>query len=242
MAVQTARGAGEFDGQPGLLDLAQRRVGDLQKHISGEQLRVGEDVGQVIDGSAGNAEFLQLLHPMGHRLLDEYLLQEGHDLAAVLGPLHIGRIVRVFLKLRHFHSLAEPLPDPLRADCQVEVLVVLTHERLVGDQVGVGRAQPLGRLPVREEICRLVGEPRNLGVHHRDVDVLPLALALMRPVVDGSHDCERRPHPSSDVGHRDPNFLGIAVGLAGDAHQAADALHYLVVSRSAAVGSVLAEP
>ncbi|GIS94399.1 MAG: hypothetical protein CM1200mP22_16360 [Dehalococcoidia bacterium] len=36
-----------------------------------------------------------ILHPIGHWLLDEYVLQMRHDLCSVLGPFYIGGVIRV---------------------------------------------------------------------------------------------------------------------------------------------------
>ncbi|PCJ76572.1 MAG: 30S ribosomal protein S2 [Dehalococcoidia bacterium] len=61
-----------------------------------------------------------------------------------------------------------------------------------------------------------------------------------RAIIDGLQ--QELADSGADIGHRDTHLLRIAVGLAGDAHQAADALHDLVVGRPALVGPGLAEP
>ena len=68
------------------------------------------------------------------------------------------------------------------------------------------------------------------------------AKAFFGPVVDCCHYCKRSPHSGANVGYGNANLLRLAVRLAGNAHQAANALHNLVVGGSAAVGAVLAEP
>ena len=57
-------------------------------------------------------------------------------------------------------------------------------------------------------------------------------------VIEGGHNGESGPHTGADVGHGDAHLLGVAAQIAGDAHNAADALHNLVVGGAVAVGAV----
>ncbi|VXC25887.1 conserved hypothetical protein [Burkholderia sp. 8Y] len=99
------------------------------------------------------------------------------------------------------------------------------------------------RLAAREKIRVHVGEHRDLHVEQRHVDVLAfarsVAMAQRRQHADG------RVHAGHQVRDRDAGFLRaaarLAVALAGDAHEPADALNDEVVARALRIRTRLAE-
>ena len=60
-------------------------------------------------------------------------------------------------------------------------------------------------------------------------------------MVQSGHYGKGGPHTGADVGNGHAHFLRFAAGFAGNAHQAADALHNLVISRAALVRPILPE-
>jgi hypothetical protein len=88
-----------------------------------------------------------------------------------------------------------------------------------------------------------IGQHRHLRVEQRHVDGLALAGAVA--VAQCGEDRHRRVQAGEEVGHRHPDLLrstaGHLVALACHAHQAAYALHGVVVAGSLAVGAGLAE-
>ena len=73
----------------------------------------------------------------------------------------------------------------------------------------------------------------------RDVDHLAVAAALA--FVQRGEDADRGEEAGGDVAEREAGADGAAAGLAGDAHDAAHALHDDVERRAVAVGAGLAE-
>ena len=96
-----------------------------------------------------------------------------------------------------------------------------------------------GVLPGREVVHALVREPRDVGVQHRDVDVL--ALAGQMPVADRGEDRDRRVHSGHEVGDRDAHLHRLTVRRSGDAHDPAHRLDEGVVGGPRRVGSGMAE-
>src|SRR5439155_1293987 len=120
---------------------------------------------------------------------------------------------------------------------------VLGAERLVGNDVRVQVADPLGRFSRREIVGVLVREQRDLRVEEREIELLP-DTALLAVRKRGA-DRDRGVHPGDDVGDGNAGALRPAarriVGLAGDAHHPAHALDHEVVAGALAVRAGLAE-
>ncbi len=68
-----------------------------------------------------------------------------------------------------------------------------------------------------------------------DLDALPFAGALA--VAQGGEDPDRREQAREHVDQCHADLLGLAVGLAGDAHQATNGLHEQVVARQHRAGA-----
>ena len=175
MLIKAPGSLGEFNGQTGLFDHAQSGMVDFLKHVSGQNLGVGENIGDVVDGAAGHAMGLQIGHPVGDGLGQEDFLQQRHQFAPAVHPVTVGGVLRIVPQVCQVHCLAETLPNAFRTNGYVDVLAILTHESLIGHQGWMGGPQAFRGLAVGEEIRRLVGQPGNLRVHHRDVYVLTRA-------------------------------------------------------------------
>ena len=106
----------------------------------------------------------------------------------------------------------------------------------------MGSSQALWGSAVCEEVGRLISEPGNLSVHHRNVDVLSLTIAFVGPVVNGGHNGESSPHSCPNIGDGYSNFLRFPVRLSSNAHQTAYTLHYLVICGATTVRTCLTEP
>ena len=64
MLLQLPGGLGELDGQAGLLDGAKGRMRYFQEHFAVLHLWVVENVLQVVDGTRGDADGLQVGNPV----------------------------------------------------------------------------------------------------------------------------------------------------------------------------------
>ena len=103
-----------------------------------------------------------------------------------------------------------------------------------------------GRHAGDEVVGAQVGEHRDLRVEQRHVDGLALAGGVA--VAQRGEDGDRGVHAGEQVGHGDADLLRPAAGRVvgdlarpGHAHQAAHALHGVVVAGAVAVGAGLAE-
>ncbi len=73
------------------------------------------------------------------------------------------------------------------------------------------------------------------------VDLDPLALAALAPVLERGEDADRREQPGEDVDEGDTDLEWLAVGFAGDAHQPAQGLDQEVVAGQLGAGALAAE-
>ena len=238
--IQAAGSLSELDGQAGLLDRAQSGMGHFPQHFPVQHLGIAEHIGQVVNRAGRHIKPLQVGDPVLGRPGQKVLLQQGNQGSPVFHPDAVIGELRPVLQIRPLNGLAEPFPQPFRADGHIQIFAVLPHKSLVRHQGGMGRAQPLRRAVVGKIVAGLIGQPGHLRVQHRDVNVLALAAGLI-PVVEGGHNGKGGPHSGADVGNGHAHLLRLAAGFAGNAHQAADALHNLIVSRAALVRPVLPE-
>ena len=107
----------------------------------------------------------------------------------------------------------------------------------------MGVAEALRRLAADQEVERLVGEHRHLGVEEGKVEIL--ALTALVPVVEGGQHTDRCIEPGEHIGKGDAGLdrlgAGHAVGLSGNRHDAAHALDHEIVAGPPRIGSALAE-
>ena len=113
------------------------------------------------------------------------------------------------------------------------------REHLVRRDVRVLVAQPRRVLAGRQVVHALVGQPRDMGVQHADVDLLPLPGQVAMP--QRRQDADAAIQPGEQVGHRHADLLRQPVGLAGQAHDAAHRLDQAVVARPRRIRPGLAE-
>ncbi len=91
-----------------------------------------------------------------------------------------------------------------------------------------------------EIVQRLIGHGRHCAIHQRHVDMLALAGAV--PLMQRRKDAADRIEPGEQVGDRHTRALWLAVGIAGDRHEAGHALNDVVVPGAVRIGAVLPEP
>ena len=103
----------------------------------------------------------------------------------------------------------------------------------------MGVAETARRLPAREVVHRLVGEHATHAVEQCHVDVLPLARACAAG--ERRLDRDDAVEPGEEIGDGDTGLLRLAVRLAGELHDAAEALDHEVVAGLRRPGSVLPE-
>ena len=138
--------------------------------------------------------------------------------------------------------LAEAFELPVVAHRQDQVAVG-DLEHLVGDDVLVRVAHAARRLVRDEVVGSQVGQHGDLRVEQCHVDDLALAGGVA--VAQRREDGDRGIHAGEEVGDGDAHLLWAAAGqvvpLAGHAHQAAHALHGVVVAGAFSVRAGLAE-
>ena len=168
-------------------------------------LRVGEHLGEVVDGAAGDVRRLEGGDPRGGAARREEGSEDRHELHARRDPRSVRREPRVARELRTPGHLAEPRELRVVPDREHEV-PVRRREGLVRDDGRVGVPEPAGRDARREEALGLVRERRDLDVEEREVHVLPLAGAVA--VGDGREHRGGGVHAGEEVGERDPDLHG----------------------------------
>ena len=80
-----------------------------------------------------------------------------------------------------------------------------------------------------ERVARCLVDQRGQQ-RGEQVDLDALAFAGALAVAQRGEDADSREQPGEHVDERDPDLLRVAVGLAGDAHQAAERLDQQVVA------------
>ncbi len=136
------------------------------------------------------------------------------------------------------HHLAEALELAIIAHREDEK-AVLHRQHFVGRDIHMGIAHLNRRIAGNQIVEVLVAEYGNLRVEQRHVDMLALAGCFR--MAQGGLYRDHRIQPGEDVGDRDAHLLRLAAGLAGDRHQAADALDDEIVAGSWRIRPVLPE-
>ncbi len=85
----------------------------------------------------------------------------------------------------------------------------------------------------------LIGKHGDLGVEERAVDILPLPGPLR--MAQGREHGGRRIDASEQVAQGDADLGGLAIGLAGNAHEPAHALGHEIVAAALRIGAELSE-
>ena len=205
-------------------------------------LRVGENLVEVVDRPAGDADRFERGDPRVLRPGQHHLGERRDQRVAVLDPPGIGPETRVPGELGPPAGLAEPGELGVVADRDDDI-VVGRLERLVGNHVGMRVAHPRRRLAGGEIVHRLVGGRRHRDVEQRHVDMLAFAGALT--LAQGGQRRDRGVEPGQHVGDGDAHLLRAAarqvVALAGDRHQPAHRLDEEIVARAVGIGPGLAE-
>ena len=156
----------------------------------------------------------------------------SHQLLAVGHPLGVGVVAGVEGPLRDPQHAAEGLPQPLVAGAHHEVAVP-GPERLVGHQRGV-RAAPAALDLAPHEVGRGgVDEGGDPALHEREIDVL--APAGLVPVAQGGQDGPVGVEGGDGVDEGHPHLDRRAAGLAGDGHEAREALEDGIVPGPVAI-------
>ncbi len=202
----------------------------------GRERGVLEHLGDRAHRAAGNADPLHQLEPFGDRSPCDRLREHRREGVAVPHALRVRAEPGIVEKLGERCLPAEPGELGVRADRDDHVAVE-GAEALVRHDRGVRVAEAHRHLAGDEVVGCAVREPRQLGVEQRHLDVaVPcrrLGLAERGEDADGRVDARR------DVGDRHADLHRVAVGLAGDRHDAALALDREVEAGPACIGPVV---
>src|SRR6266571_1209104 len=220
-----------------------RRMRNLDFQSAVSHLRILEYFLVVVDRSAGDVGRFEPLDPVLARAPLHDFPEERDEFAAVSDSIGHSGVAWIRGKLRPAGDLAEARELAVVADREDDV-AVCGGEHFVRHDVRV-RVSVASRdfrgSEIVHDLVRAEGDDR---VEQGEVDVLSDTGALA--VRDGRRDGETRVHSREDVGHGDAHLLGtaagLAVALAGDAHQAAHALEDEVVAGAVRARARLAEP
>ena len=113
------------------------------------------------------------------------------------------------------------------------------RKHLIGRDVGVRVAHAVRHLAGDQIIERLVGKDGDGRVDERGIDIA--ATPGFLPPRQRGENADHRIDAGENIGHRHAGAQRLAVGIAGEIHEAADALRHQIVARTAGIGSVLAE-
>ena len=187
----------------------------------------GDALADRVDRPARHADRDDVAEPLHLRPVAQPLDQQRpqgdpvHDAVLVAGE---PRVVGQLGQAEHLDQLAE-LPVVARGHDEV---AVGAGQRLVREQAGVAVAHPArhdAAGDVRAALVDQAGQRRGQQVH---LDVLPDA--GLAPHVQRRQHADRGVQPGHHVEDRDAGAVGLAVGGAGQAHQAGDGLHDQVVA------------
>src|SRR5260221_444152 len=198
----------------------------LDQHVARGHLRVCQGLRDVVDRPARNAGLAEDLDPGSGRLAAE----DPVELAAQLGVVGVAQIVR--REARVGRQVVAPEcdaqfePQPVIAGGDDDV-PVRRRKRLEGGDRRVARSHRSGDLAGRRVAHDRVLEQRELAVENGDVDLGRLAapLAMVERGIDG----DRRIEPGAEVADRGADAGRRRARMAGDAHDAAEALDDHVV-------------
>ena len=220
---------------------AGHRVRHLNLRAAGLHLRVFEDVGDGVDRPARHTDLFEQRDPGGGAARQREFAHQRDQHIAVGDARRVGDEARIVGPLRVVDGAAEACELAVVADRQ-DHETVLGRKVLVRHGVRVGVAHALRRAAI-QMVHALVGEAGDLHVEQADVDVLADAGAVAR--LYGGQDGGARIHAGEYVGQRHADLdrarAFFAVGPAGDAHQAAHALHQEVIAGALGVRPGLAE-
>ena len=215
--------------------LARRRA-HAAPALARLQLRVGPQVGHVVDTRIGNPGGIQAFDHLGDGKAGEYTEDQRLQRGAV------GIALRVAVKAgvgRHFralqHGVAKDLPLALVLQAQHHRAAISCQKRPVGVDAGVRRAGAWWRWSAIVGVIHRVAHPLAHGFQHGHVDMA--ALARLAAQQQGRQDVGVGIHACGNVGHRDAGFGG-RLGRAGDGQEPRLALDQQVVGLFVAVGAI----
>ena len=218
------------------------RMRHVEAHGAGLHMGIVEHLAEVVDDAAGDALPLQMLHPPGARAA----LHQRHHPLDQGGPVADARRVggeAWVVGQRRLAGQPAPAAELVVVADGDDDGVVLGVEHLIGQQVGMGVAQPPGQLAAGEEVHVHVGHQGDGAVGKRHVDGLARAAGVA--VVQRGQDGDGAVEAGGEIGDRHPRLLrpaaGQAVGLAGDRHEAAEALDDEVVAGARRIGAAVPE-
>ena len=130
MAVQTTGGFREFERQTSLLDCAQGGVMHLLEHVPGQDLGIGENVGDIVDRATGDTGVVEDPNPVRRRLRFERLGQRFFESRSILHALGIRHEPGILRQVGPVDGLTQALPVPLVGTTNREIAVA-RGERLI---------------------------------------------------------------------------------------------------------------
>src|SRR5262245_33751041 len=214
----------------------------IDVHATMANLRIGKHLVNPVDRPARYRCPFQRLHPFLRASLAHRLRDDGDKPSAVLHPRPIGGETQIPRNTLKPGDAAELLELAVRTDGD-DHMPVTRFEALIGHDIGMCVTEPGRGLVAYQIVERLIGEHGDLCVQERDVDELPLT-ALLAMCKCGKH-ADDGIEPGEQIGEGDAALdrtgARLALGQAGDAHDAAHPLNHEVIAGALGIGPVLAE-
>ena len=210
---------------------------DVDERSPRLDLRMFDDLGEVVDRADRDAAVVEDLFPVFVTAREEHFLQPRDQALAVPVAIVVGSVARVVGELGAADQRTEGFPLLVAGHRQREIARPRS-KGLVGQQGLVGGAQRRGDLAVGEIAAEHGAEQRQLAFHHRHVDRLSLPGALLD--AQREHDRKSRVHAGREVGDRHAGAGAAAALFAGDADHSALGLQDEVERGAVAVRPVLA--
>ena len=177
-------------------------------------------------------------NPFITRFVAEHRLHQRHQFIAVRHPLRIGGKARLGVPFLPHHT-ADGGKLFVVAAGQNQVLAVRRFKYLIRHNIRVRIAQARRHAAGSKAIHAHIGAHGHGAVEQRHIHLLPQPGLGARN--QGCLNADGELQTGKQIHHRHAHFVRQAVGGAGDAHQAAQALDNIVVAGFGRIGSGLAK-
>jgi hypothetical protein len=234
------RGGLSQDGARTAPDASIRSMGRCPHQVLVGDLRVGEHLRHIVDGTAGNGRAVEQGHEVVRRPAGQHRVEDRIQLLTVFAAVGVGAEPRIVPLGLHSQCGAEANPDRIVAHRDIDMSIGGWEGVVRGDD-WMPVAEHGRHLAGGEVDAGLVGEQGDLAAEHRSVDAVAETLGVPLAAVEGPGDGVGGKHAGGDIRDRDAELGRHPAFLTGNAHHAAHALHDQVVGGAGTGRAGLAE-
>mmetsp|Transcript_23836 Transcript_23836/g.43098 ORF Transcript_23836/g.43098 Transcript_23836/m.43098 type:complete len:334 (-) Transcript_23836:562-1563(-) len=146
---------------------------------------------------------------------------------AVVDPIKVGRIAWIRPQPGCPDGITKAHELAVVSDRDQDVPIA-GLERVIGHDVGMRVAAPIGHLTAGQKVTALVDQPCHLRVHEAQVDMLALARCIAVP--QSRQNADGRIHAAHHIRDADAHLHRWAIGRAGQRHDPTIALRHQVIA------------